>query len=491
MNHRRRVALPFFAALAATAFAGAADADLDALVKRHLGESHWYGVYVDGTKSGYALIECKEGKVGDEQAVIVDLKMRLKLVALGQKQDVRVFQTRTYLRSGELHEVTCRMKTDTTEAQATAIVHPDKAVIAMTMAGLASPPKELPRPKESLRDWAAAERLAASDAKVGDKVSFSMLEPLMLTEFEGTVTLKERKEIVFNGVPTQVAVMENRVPKLGMDGDVVVDGRGVVLEQKVGETFVLRLETEKQAKDVQYSADLVRVGCVKLDPPPRDLASLRKLRFQLSGVEDPELMLTDGRQRWSQGPDGSRSVEVTADPVPPDKLAKLPVDKAKFAADLAPTVFVQSEEPAIRALAAQIVGDERDAYAAAKKINAWVYTNIRKVGTAALSNAAEVLKTREGDCTEHTVLFVALARAAGIPAREVAGVTAIERGEGLYYHAWPEVWVGDWIAMDPTLNQDLADPTHIKFAQGGAENLYRIIAIFGRLKARIVDEPAQ
>jgi transglutaminase-like putative cysteine protease len=73
----------------------------------------------------------------------------------------------------------------------------------------------------------------------------------------------------------------------------------------------------------------------------------------------------------------------------------------------------------------------------------------------------------------------------------VAGVTAIERGEGLYYHAWPEVWVGEWIAMEPTLNEELADATHIKFAQGGAEQAYRIMAIFGRLKAKPLDQPAK
>ena len=162
------------------------------------------------------------------------------------------------------------------------------------------------------------------------------------------------------------------------------------------------------------------------------------------------------------------------------------MDRAKFAEELAPTIFVQSDDARVKALAARIVGGERDSHQAALKINRWLYKNIRKVGTAALSNAVETLESREGDCTEHTVLFVALARAAGIPAREVAGVTAIERGEGLYYHAWPEVWVGQWVAMDPTLGQDVADATHIKFAEGGADQLFRIIALFGRIQAKIL-----
>lgn len=490
MTHPRRIALLAAASLATRGLAATTDPDLDRVVERQLGQRHWYGVYLDGSKSGYALIECLAAKVGDADAVVVDLKLRLKLVTLGQKQDVRVFQKRTYLRSGELHEVSCRMKTDATEAQATATVKDGKAVVVMSMAGIPAEPKELPKPRESLRDWLAAERLAHPDAKPGDKIQIWMLEPLMLTEFEGEIALKERKEIVFLGVPTKVTVLSQKFSKMGMDGEVLVDERGVVLEQVLGQMFVLRLESEKQAKDVQYSADLVRLGCVRLEPAPANPAAIRTLSLQFTGIEDPALLLSDGRQRWAKQDDGSHVVEVNAAMPPPEKLAKLPVDREKFGDDLAPTPFVQSADPAIKAQAAQIVGDERDAYAAARKINAWVYRNIRKVGTAALSNASEVLKTREGDCTEHTVLFVALARAAGIPAREVAGLTAVDRGDGLYYHAWPEVWIGDWIAMDPTLGQDLADATHVKFAQGGAEQFYRIMTLFGRLKAKPLPLPA-
>jgi len=87
------------------------------------------------------------------------------------------------------------------------------------------------------------------------------------------------------------------------------------------------------------------------------------------------------------------------------------------------------------------------------------------------------------------VLFVALARAEGIPARMTSGVTAIEGGEGLYFHAWPEVWVGQWVAMDPTLGQDVADATHIKFTQGAMEKQFAIVSFIGRLKAAVVPKP--
>jgi len=46
--------------------------------------------------------------------------------------------------------------------------------------------------------------------------------------------------------------------------------------------------------------------------------------------------------------------------------------------------------------------------------------------TARLSNAIEVLEHLQGDCTEHSILFIGLARAAGIPAREVAGLVYVD-----------------------------------------------------------------
>jgi transglutaminase-like putative cysteine protease len=81
-----------------------------------------------------------------------------------------------------------------------------------------------------------------------------------------------------------------------------------------------------------------------------------------------------------------------------------------------------------------------------------------------------VLRSGKGDCTEHALLFVALARSAGIPARGVHGLVYANYGDGgpgLYWHAWAEVRVGDeWIAVDPTFDQDVADATHITLGRG-------------------------
>jgi len=95
-----------------------------------------------------------------------------------------------------------------------------------------------------------------------------------------------------------------------------------------------------------------------------------------------------------------------------------------------------------------------------------------------------VLAARRGDCNEHTVLYVALARAAGLPARAAAGLVHLDGR--FYYHAWPEVWLGDWVAVDPTLDQFPADATHLRFVVGGLARQVELVRMIGKLKLEVL-----
>jgi transglutaminase-like putative cysteine protease len=96
----------------------------------------------------------------------------------------------------------------------------------------------------------------------------------------------------------------------------------------------------------------------------------------------------------------------------------------------------------------------------------------------------QVLVERRGDCNEHTVLYVALARAVGLPARAAAGLVYLDRR--FYYHAWPEVWLGDWVAVDPTLDQFPADATHLRFVGGGLARQVELVRLIGKLKLEVL-----
>jgi hypothetical protein len=471
-----------------TSLAGAAaDPKLEEALAKALGRSHWYGVYMMGEKSGYARIRTLETKVDGRDAVESQMDMRMKITTLGQRQNMRIGQYRTYFRTGELHSVSMRFTTDVTDADITGTIRDGKMIVASRMGRLTNT-QEAPAPKETLQDLLAADKLLEPGAKVGDSVQVRQFDPSMMKELEATITLKGTKTIVFGGVETEIRMLSTHVPAAGVTMDAHVDAEGVPLELTVSGVFVLRLEPEEKAKDVRYSSDIVRLGCVKLTPHPVGVTKLTQARFRMTGIEDEALCIDDDRQTWTKNADGTRTVTCRVPAVDPAKVPKLPVPREGFEDELSPTLYVQTEDERIRKKAAEIMGEERDAWAVAKTIRAWVDLNVKDVGTPAMSNAVETLDSLKGDCTEHTVLFVALARAAGLPARECTGVTAIDKGEGLYYHAWPEVWVGQWVAMDPTLHQDVADATHIKFAHGSITESFRIIGIIGKLKAEYLAE---
>jgi len=61
------------------------------------------------------------------------------------------------------------------------------------------------------------------------------------------------------------------------------------------------------------------------------------------------------------------------------------------------------------------------------------------------------------------MVTVALARANDIPARRVSGLMCMHTPRGCMFigHAWPQVWLGRWIDVDPSWNQQSADVTHV------------------------------
>ena len=121
---------------------------------------------------------------------------------------------------------------------------------------------------------------------------------------------------------------------------------------------------------------------------------------------------------------------------------------------------------------------------AAELLNEWVYESIEKRITISVPSAVEVLETRRGDCNEHTVLYVALARAAGIPARTAAGL--VYSDGSFFYHAWPEVYLNGWVAADPTFGQFPADAAHLRFTIGGLARQMELVRLIGRLELEVI-----
>ena len=161
---------------------------------------------------------------------------------------------------------------------------------------------------------------------------------------------------------------------------------------------------------------------------------------------------------------------------------------------LEPELLIESDDPSVKAETERALAGVVGARARAEKLTRYVNALLDKKPTVSVPSAREVLRTKVGDCNEHTALYVAMARAAGIPARIAIGLVYVRGVSGaFYYHAWPEVYLdegngrGLWLPVDPTLNQFPADATHVRLARGGLDRQAAILPLIGRLKMTVLD----
>jgi transglutaminase-like putative cysteine protease len=160
---------------------------------------------------------------------------------------------------------------------------------------------------------------------------------------------------------------------------------------------------------------------------------------------------------------------------------------------------IDSDNPKIIKKASELAAGETDYYKVVFKIAEWTKANVEydlsTLNIKASQKASYVLAYKDGVCDEITNLFIALLRAAGIPARFVLGIAytdAPEFPQKWGAHGWAEVYFPDtgWVPFDVTYGQfGYADPTHVKlkdsFDSSESETQYE----WGAKNINVIPEP--
>jgi transglutaminase-like putative cysteine protease len=353
-----------------------------------------------------------------------------------------------------------------------------------------------------LLDAALSLRMAASGAlREGNEFTARIFDPSSMSERNVLVRVGARETIVV----TDSARLENgrwvvslldTVPVYRVEqefGGVKIanwideDGQIVRAESPLGFTIErMYYELARQAWQGGRSAELaagygalIEGTAISANVDVSDVAVRPQLRVRLGGVDLEGFDLEGGRQTLR----GDTLV------VRRETLAQtwweLPYRGSRdLRGELEATPLIQSNDPRIIALAQRIADGSRDPVVVARRLSEWVYDELDKNVTLSVPSALQVLEARRGDCNEHTVLYVALARALGLPTRTAVGLVHI-RGS-FYYHAWPEVWLNEWVAVDPTLGQVPADASHLRFLVGGLARQVELIRLIGRLQLEVI-----
>ncbi len=321
----------------------------------------------------------------------------------------------------------------------------------------------------------------------GEELRVDSFDPLTLSKGRARIRYLSRETLELDSGPIETRRL--RVDMGGIESFAWIDDTGQVVRAETPVGLVLqRLDGPgrdlARAEDARSrpAGDFLRLSAIS-PTGPRPFRGASSLRFQLSGIEERELPVDQTQSRVAEDlylvePVGAPEAEL------PGASSEA---RESLRAFLRSDAFVQSEHPEIQAKAREIVDEEQDPWQRALLLHDWVFTYLEKEAVMSVPSALEVLAQRRGDCNEHTVLFAALARALDLPTRIAIGLVWSDELDGFYYHAWPEVHLGaGWVWMDPTLDQPIADATHIKLLNGGIETWPQLLPFLGQLELEIL-----
>jgi hypothetical protein len=326
--------------------------------------------------------------------------------------------------------------------------------------------------------------MALKNLAPGKQVTLRIFNPLTLTPQSVVVRALRRETLLHRGEEVATTVLAATVD--GMETLSWVDRTGRLLRQDTPFGWTMESCSSTDAlkmKDSVTGGDMLTALAVPVTGKSALWAGARSARLRLRGAVFDPATLDSQRQSVQSATNEVIDVTVRADALPAAGLP--PTGPAPdMAPYLAATAFVQSDDPRLKAQARAITGDWTNSVEAAMAIYTWVHRNVAKKPTVSLPSALDVLRQREGDCNEHTYLFTGLARAAGLPCRIRVGLTL---NEGLlYYHAWPSVYVGRWVDMDPTLGRPAVTAAYLSLFEGELSEQMKLMGVIGKLKVEVM-----
>lgn len=435
---------------------------------------HYYGIYLNGIKVGWMR---NRMTVGDQVVLRVDLEASIG--GMGRVSRVTLAESRTYdVRSRRLVALSFAQGASTGVVRVTGTVTGTSLEIEVE-AGKAKK-KQTISVDETIDDALAVDRLARA-ARVGAKATSTRFDASIQKTLQAEHVVLAVEDRVLGGVTAKVVKIETRYLELGVTEISWLDNTGKVLESRVGGFFVARLEPPDVAKRLDYQQDLLVSAVVRPPQPVHNPQTVETMKLHFKGFGSA---LPPASRRQQVRADGSTvALTLRRYYVPrsvPYPLSRHDLDDAEY---LEATPFIQSDAKEIVVAAKRAVGNATDVFTVVSRLSHYVYHHVRDEYVPAYSNALDALRSGRGDCTEHAILFVALARALRLPSRVAVGIAYWPPGDGFGWHAWAEVKVdGIWYSVDPTWDQASADATHIKLAGGGPAEQARIVMLLGRLE---------
>lgn len=446
-------------------------------IVRAVGE-RWFGVYMADQKIGYFVERIGSRGREPEKVWVVRNDAVLRLTAMGRKTEMRFREEMVFdatpphaLREGS------SFKANGANASTVTLRREGDCFVALLREGGVARRRELPPPDVRLADVLALEAWIRTRPEAGAAIHTRSYDVEDLEADIESYTLAKAWETVVEGVNQLVYELQAASQRDGDLGVMRVDGDGNLLSAALGGFAEIRREPRGVAVRIAYGRDLFVFGMAKLDRPlGMDPGEVARLVLEGRGEGAPSL------------PPGPRQDVVVGEGKVILRLGEGELPRAseeEIAENLKDSARYPAHHEKVQALAREAAGDAASDVEKTEKLVAFTDAFIADSYNADALSFFEIVAARKGDCTEHAHVFTVLARACGIPAREVSGLVYMgDRHKAFGGHAWAEVVLdGRWTPVDPTWGQTNVDATHIRL---DLEGQTRSLQTLGRIEFLLV-----
>jgi len=468
---------------------------LDVPFDLQLGQTQFYGVYINKIKAGYVSFKTEIIEYEDEEALELKTYFELEFPADpgfksrmiwdevqifgGADEKFLVFQKfseKFYEQSIERADAP-ELNVETSHVEAKLI---NKNIYEVTERSEGEiVVKEFALPAQKLEEFFSLEIMAASNPALGQTEEINV-DYLDFHEKSFSSAINTVEQVLSDSRTGAKTFIVRSLPVNEPTEDpvyTVLNENGEVLEFNLY-GFNAKLESEANAKSFSSPAELFLLGDLPIDEPIKDPDNLSELTLELRGYQLFSNVIDTRRQTILSRDDQLNSTVIKL------KTADEPIH---FSDGVFPEKYAASDikhnlELEELLVLNNVIQEDISGFSDEDKIKylidfTYEYIEYEITSVASLK---DIIISRRGDCTEYATLFIALSRLNGIPARQASGYVYNYDDEypAFSRHAWAEVWLdAAWKEVDPSWQEFDLNVTHISLKDDAETNFSEEISV--------------
>ena len=355
---------------------------------------------------------------------------------------------------------------------------------------------DIPWPKECGGPFVVAQSLRGRPMRPGETRRLLMLDPILGQIVKIKLQSKDyMKTPLIDGIQYSLLEIssEASIGERSLVSALWTNMSGEILKTYTSALDIRSFRVERSvAESVRDAAacETLTKTKIKLKSPIENLASKEKLEFQIGHSEkDPSQMLP-GRTNQSVKSTSAFTAKVAVFAMKERSTLPLGVTP-ELTSDplcLKASPFIQSDDDGVKKVAEKFFNDKTLGTSVLERLRRGVYEWIKTKSeyAPAMASAAEVVRDRAGDSTEHAALLAAVVRARGVPSRVAMGLVYNESKSdpALVFHAWTEVHLKDhWLSIDASVENPDTNASYLKLVDSPLADQNPYAALLATLNA--------